>query len=77
MVNEIEQIIENYNMGFITAYEVCSQFLHALTFLGADKALAEQMDKELQPLARFLMDNFQNHRCNRIEDFQDHKKDYI
>ena len=75
--DSVKQIIDNYNMGFIGAHEVCEQFLDILTYFGADKALSQQMDNELQPLARFLMDNFENHKYNQIENFQQYKKDYV
>ena len=76
-MDSVKQIVEIYNMGFIGAREVCEQFLDILTYFGADKALVEQMDAELKPLATFLMDNFMEHRYNQIENFQQYKKDYV
>ena len=76
-MDSIKQIINDYNMGFLSAHEVCNQFLDVLTYFGADKELAEQMDKELTPLARFLMDNFEKHSGRRIEQFQEFKGEYL
>lgn len=77
MDTTVKDIITNYNMGFINAHEVCNQFLDILSYFGSDKGLEEQINIELEPLARFLIDNFENHKYERIENFQNLKKKYI
>ena len=75
-MDEIKNIVENYEMGFISAHDLCNQMMVVLSFVGADGALAAQVDIELTPLARFLVSNFKNQRRERIEHFQQVKKYY-
>ena len=77
IMDEIKNIVENYEMGLISAHDLCNQMMTVLSFVGADGALANQIDIELTPLARFLVSNFKSQNRERIEHFQQVKKAYI
>lgn len=54
IMKEIEKICENYEMGFISAYEFLREYAEHLGFLGANKPLLDKMSESLAPLANHV-----------------------
>lgn len=75
-MEDVKTIITNYEMGLISASQMCMQIATLLSYVGVSSPLVEQINIELTPLARFLVDNFEKHQGYRMEDFQSLKKNY-
>ncbi len=50
----MQQIVENYNMGFITPRQVIMQMLDVLEQVGAADVLSEKASECLEPLADYM-----------------------
>lgn len=54
MKKEILDMVENYEMGFISPNEFLNQFSDLLAYLGSADDLEERMNNLLSPLAKFV-----------------------
>ena len=67
-MQEIEQIVEDYGIGFITPTEVVMRMADVLAKVGAANVLNQKIDECLTPLAYHLCD-IVNGSGKNIEDF--------
>ena len=71
-MEEIKTIKENYEMGFISSIEFLWQYAGVLAKLGAQGELLDAMNKELAPLADFVVEDILNAKDvekKQIKDF--------
>ena len=54
MRKEILEMVENYEMGFISPMELLNQFSDLLSYLGSNKELDDIINEFLKPLADFM-----------------------
>ena len=54
MKKEILEMVENYEMGFISPMELLNQFSDLLSYLGSNKELDDNINSLVLPLADFV-----------------------
>lgn len=54
MRKEISNMVENYEMGFISPMELLNQFSDLLSFFGSNKELYDKINDLVYPLANFV-----------------------
>lgn len=69
IMQEMEQIVEDYGMGFITPTEVVIRMADVLAKVGAANALSLKIDECLTPLANYMCD-IVNGSGQNIENFE-------
>lgn len=65
---DFKTLVESYQYGFIYSWEFIFQYMDHLNALGAGKDLMDTLDKELRPLATFLV-RVINGSGNLIQDY--------
>lgn len=53
-MREMQQIVEDYNMGYITPTQVVMQMLDVLAQVGASDVLSKKASECLEPLADYM-----------------------
>lgn len=56
MKKEILEMVENFEMGFISPKEFLNQYSDLLAYLGSADDLDKRLDDLLHPLAKFVAD---------------------
>lgn len=54
MRKEILEMVENYEMGFISPMELLNQFSDLLSYFGSNKELDDKINSLVLPLADFI-----------------------
>ena len=54
MKKEILEMVENYEMGFISPMELLNQFSDLLSYFGSNKELDDKINSLVLPLADFV-----------------------
>ena len=54
MKKEILEMVENYEMGFISPMELLNQFSDLLSYFGSNKELDDKINDLVLPLADFV-----------------------
>lgn len=54
MKKEILEMVENYEMGFISPMELLGQFSDLLSYFGSNKELDDKINSLVLPLANFV-----------------------
>ena len=73
MEKEIKDLVNNYELGFISPQEFISRYMEMLTALGAEQELYNVWSELDAPLANHLLGILKG-SCKRISDFNKEKQ---